>query len=80
LSAADLKRRPSPTRAANPPVYGVCPRCGRIGAFVWAGAGMYRCPGRSCGRAFPRGEVRDAPPRAAKPRARQADLFEGDGP
>jgi tRNA(Ile2) C34 agmatinyltransferase TiaS len=79
MSAAGMKRQGRAAAPDRTPVWGVCPRCGRIGAFVWAGAGMYRCPGRSCGRAFPRGEVRDAPPRAAKPRSRQADLFEGDG-
>jgi hypothetical protein len=75
VSAADLKRGASPPREPRPPVYGVCPRCGREGAFAWAGAGYYRCHGRRCGASSRRDEIKAAPARGA-PAAKQALLFE----
>jgi ribosomal protein L37AE/L43A len=68
------RRRGSPP-PEHPPVRGVCPKCGRTGVFIRAGAGFWRCG--KCKTAFPRGEIRDAPVREAP--ARQLDLFEGDG-
>ena len=62
-------------RKEKPPVYGICPECGHAGAFVWAGAGLYRCHNRKCLKPVPREEIKDAPQRRASA-AKQSLLFE----
>jgi hypothetical protein len=69
------KHRGASPRVERPPVHGICPKCGKIGVFTWAGAGMYRCHHRKCGIAVPREEIKDAPVRRVS-KAKQNLLFE----
>jgi hypothetical protein len=80
MSAADWKRCRSaaaPVRMKEP-VRGICPKCGKIRAFVWIGGGLYRCGGRTCGKTLTRDEIREAPKKQAA-RCIQGLLFGEDG-
>jgi hypothetical protein len=60
-------------RKSNPPVYGICPKCGCAGIHLWVGAGMYRCNTSKCWHISCRDEIKNAPPKAV---VKQNLLFE----